>query len=671
MSGMSEEELKNRYEMHLIEGDLWLVPYIGRKVNDRYDELFDHNGYYPSDEYDKYPEYSEKEIILNLHPHVKDGVIEDITYYKKIDNGLYSRHSIEKPLTQKDRKIFVEVLDECTDSVAGDVLDSILNNPLSGGWSVKSASEKNIVIQNGSEKISIPRAYVEFVIDVGRTAPDILNNRDFWRINGDSLRTKYMEGLMILLESFNKDNYPELIVGKTAKEKTEHDNNVQIAKESITDAILNDNQEKIEEYCEVLSHVPSSAIEAAVDRGDLDLVKRLSPKANPDVIERIGINAIDTSNKDLLELLVNVRGALAKWTECAFINRKEDALTFLLIRHGLLRIRENEHNYTFEELLPLVKYSGVAWPLDYLKRFYEMDDRSYITTALRNLKHTPGYDGYNDSDLEKIVDWVLDCKDPVLLDAVKSSRIVFFGQGYEDLFIKAFINYEEQWDSVKFLFPNIDAECIRSYWSCVVHNNYDVLERLINFFKIGTPKDLVIRSIDPMPKDKRIPKLIIENYDENIEPDSGKNIKIWHVFVRCKDSELFKLFFTKQSHLLDDEDVLDDVAHSILWYYPDVEKARFLAEKYDIDSDYVKMVALASKISLMDISSKTSEAVRNKYDYYCYIGAGDAEYYYIDDKTWEMEGSVVNPRTGRKIEYCTRETLNDDGEAQFEIVYLR
>lgn len=50
MSGMSEEELKNRYEMHLIEGDLWLVPYIGRKVNDRYDELFDHNGYYPSDE---------------------------------------------------------------------------------------------------------------------------------------------------------------------------------------------------------------------------------------------------------------------------------------------------------------------------------------------------------------------------------------------------------------------------------------------------------------------------------------------------------------------------------------------------------------------------------------------------------------------------------------------
>ena len=35
-----EKEQKERYEAYLREDDLWLAPYIGRKVNEHYKEYF-------------------------------------------------------------------------------------------------------------------------------------------------------------------------------------------------------------------------------------------------------------------------------------------------------------------------------------------------------------------------------------------------------------------------------------------------------------------------------------------------------------------------------------------------------------------------------------------------------------------------------------------------------
>ena len=155
-----------------------------------------------------YPEYWEQSVILNLHPYVKDGVISSISYYKKIDNGIYTRHSKEKSLTSKDIKIFKNLLDECTVSEAGEILDELLSKPLPDCWTVAKTTNKTITLRKESEKLSIPREYAELVIDIGRTIPDILDNRDFWRVNAKKLRCKYMEGLLVLLSNFNKEAYP-------------------------------------------------------------------------------------------------------------------------------------------------------------------------------------------------------------------------------------------------------------------------------------------------------------------------------------------------------------------------------------------------------------------------------------------------------------------------------
>ena len=671
MIGMSEREVKEKYEMHLAVSDLWLEPYVGRKINGRYDTFFDHNGYYPSDEEDKYPEYSENDIIINLHPHIKDGIIDSISYYKKIDNGFYSRHTIEKPLTSKDKKIFKNILDECTYSEAKVILNDIIRKPLTDGWLIKSVSDKSVTIQKGKEKINIPRDYIEFVIDVGRNNPDIINNRDFWHVNEKNLRIKYMEGLMILLAGFNKENYPDLILGKTAREKTEHDNKVIIAKESITNAIKNEEYEKVDQYIELLTRIPNSAVEAAAEKGNLTLLKKLSNKSDYYAFEQIGLSAIDSSNRSLLELVVASKGVMPKWTKHAFKNRKKDDLNYLLEKNGLLRIGYEDNDYSFEELLPLVKYHKVAWSLSYLKSFNELTDRKYITTALSNLYCVSGFDGYNMYDIENIVDWVIDCNSIELIDAVVHSGVRFSGQGYSDIFIKAFSRGEEYWKHAELLFADTSKECIRAYWNCVVQNDYDLLKKLMDYYNIGTPKDLVIRAIDPIPNDKRISKLIIEKYDKNVESDVESRAVIWKVFTRCKDDELFKLFFTTQSHIMNDIEVRNEITHDILWHFPSVSKAKFLVENFGIYDNYIKEVALATKISPYEIWSNTSAEVRDYNGSYIYIGEEDAKIEYIDDNTWEMKGSVIDYETGKNIEFHTRLTINTDGQPQFEVIDLR
>ena len=140
-----------RYNKYLkIKEEFWQVPYLGRKVNDEYYSVFDQNGYYPSEE-EAYPEYAEKGLILNLKPYVVDGVIKDISYYKVADHGPYSRHRDDKPLTARDRKAFTLVLDQCTDSIAAEVLDRLIAMPLKEGWEVSRVSEKSVSLKNGDE----------------------------------------------------------------------------------------------------------------------------------------------------------------------------------------------------------------------------------------------------------------------------------------------------------------------------------------------------------------------------------------------------------------------------------------------------------------------------------------------------------------------------------------
>lgn len=57
----------NRYTEYLtIKCDFWQLPYIGRTVTENYYEMFDHNGYYPSDDQDNHPEYCDNGIVMNI-----------------------------------------------------------------------------------------------------------------------------------------------------------------------------------------------------------------------------------------------------------------------------------------------------------------------------------------------------------------------------------------------------------------------------------------------------------------------------------------------------------------------------------------------------------------------------------------------------------------------------
>ena len=60
--------------------EFWQLPYLGRTVTNKYNEMFNHNGCYPSEDYKKYPEYLDRAIILNLKLHLEDGLVEGISY---------------------------------------------------------------------------------------------------------------------------------------------------------------------------------------------------------------------------------------------------------------------------------------------------------------------------------------------------------------------------------------------------------------------------------------------------------------------------------------------------------------------------------------------------------------------------------------------------------------
>ena len=659
-----EKEQKERYEAYLREDDLWLAPYIGRKINEHYEEHFDHNGNYPSDDEDKYPEYWEKNLILNLHPHVKDGIVESISYYKKVDNGIYTRHSTYKALTSRDKKIFKELLDECTVSEAGEILDELLGKPLPDGWMVAKVTDKTITLQKELEKISIPRDYVKHVIDVGRSLPDILNNRDFWRVNEKKLRCKYMEGLMVLLSNI-EETYPAYIIGETAKDRIAREDAIIEAKASLINAIRNDDKQKVVKCLDLLNVVHSDAINEALKKWDPDLLLKLAGKAAyfSDVC-KIGEAAIEKDDSKTLRALVKEKGCQPQWVDACFENKRIEDLKYLLAHSGELKVRE-ECGYDLNELLPLVKYEKVAWTLSYLKEMNALSDKTYIQTALRNIYSGQWGKGYSNSEVKEIITWILSCNDVELLDAVASSGITVDYQN--DLFIEIFMNKNDLWDTAKPLFRNYTWKNFFSKFNR--RTDYEFLLKLMKYYDVHTSIEDVIDTIQFKGDDKRIAKLIIDRYDESIKPK--RPVKpLWEAVTMWADVELFEYFFKRNEQLLKRKDVCDGIVHTLLWYYPDVDKARVLVERYAFSEDLVKKTSLAKKIRLTEVNSETSIAVGKYVGTYTHLDEDDVEFRYVDDKTWEMQG-VANVDTGKQIEFLTKYYVAEDDRPKFDIVYIR
>ena len=82
--------------------EFWMLPYIGRSVNDKYKELFNKGVYYPCDDRENYPEYSEDEIIkievIGCRDFIKIYESADIKFFhdrlqRKVSEILLRRNS--------------------------------------------------------------------------------------------------------------------------------------------------------------------------------------------------------------------------------------------------------------------------------------------------------------------------------------------------------------------------------------------------------------------------------------------------------------------------------------------------------------------------------------------------------------------------------------------------
>ena len=271
-----------RYREYLkIENDFWQLPYIGRAVNDKYEELFDHNGYYPSDDYNKYPEYSEEDIIIKIELYLfDDGKIEGVSCSKFVDHGIYYKGSDDRSLNSHDIKVFKEVLDACTDSEASAVLDRLMKLPLQESWCIKRQTEKSITLEGEAGTVSLPVDYAKQVIDIARNAPDIRDNNDFWEVNKKNLRTKYRDAVFALLCNFDHEHFPSIQFKETAADRIAREDREEETRNKLVMEIDQGHVEKASALIDELPKIPRIALETAAKNNNTELLELCAHKTN-------------------------------------------------------------------------------------------------------------------------------------------------------------------------------------------------------------------------------------------------------------------------------------------------------------------------------------------------------------------------------------------------------
>lgn len=160
----------------------WESRYIGRHIiPEKYDELFDHNGYYPEDE-----DYLFAGINLNLKPNVVDGIITEIEYYKVKDNssGHGRPNTEDRALGKKDIKIFTDVLDSVTVDYIEDEYAALCENlqklpELYGGYKLKRINKSGIALlaPDGSP-VSLTKAKIIRGLYISHFYMDVLNCKE-------------------------------------------------------------------------------------------------------------------------------------------------------------------------------------------------------------------------------------------------------------------------------------------------------------------------------------------------------------------------------------------------------------------------------------------------------------------------------------------------------------
>ena len=583
-----------RYEEYLTikKDEFWCTPYIGRRVNDIYSSIFDHNGYFPSDDYNKYPEYDENGIIINLHPVIKNNVIDSISYYKKVDHGIYYRGADYKALNSHDIKVFKTILDECTESDAPEILERILELPLSEGWCLERTNPKSIVISNNGKKTSVPREYTEYIIDLARLYPDITCNDDFWNINRKLLKSQYKNALFAMLGSFNRKNFPNVSFAETANERIVREDNEERLKNDLINGIRNNDLQTVKRLVADIDDVSREVVQTAVDNSNTHSLEIIASHITDcNTLKIAGIYAIKQSETDLLYKLLENREPSDYSTLIypAYLNGKIEYVTLLLDKGCTLTIQKDHCALPVRKLLPLTNYYEVVWPVKYLQDLYGLEDHTYLKKVLGNY-HTEYSDGkkchgYNWIETSNIVKWILNTRDYELIDFAAMCHIQEAGikdLRNSDIFLQAFEEGGEYWEHTKALFKDVPHCCADLYYKCVMDNKPELLKRLIECSGIGVNGDILHRAIEGYSSKTETLKILIDYYDAEL-PSKRNWRPIWEDVVYIRNNEVFEYFFMNYKEFYEDEAIHNAVIEYAVKRNLDSEKKQILIDKCGVD----------------------------------------------------------------------------------------
>ena len=637
----------SRYENYLLSNiEYWQLPYIGRTVNDKYHLLFDHNGYYPSDDYDNHPEYSEKDIIINLKLQLSDNVVQSISYYKKVDHGLYSRHSDERPLNSHDIKVFKEVLDECTVSSSQHVLDQLLDMPLKEGWNIKRVSDKTIQLSKDGNKVSLPTDYAKLIIDIAPKVPDIISNDDYWEINSGWLRVKYKGAIFALLCNFNKDNFPGISFAETARERMNREDQEKAAKEALIHAIKYDQTKIVWELAEELAEIPREAIDVAVKKGKTDYLMSFVSKTDQFWVEHIGNYAISNGEAELLERVIEKGGINNhRLIYTAYNEHRIDFVILLLNKGYTLHIRpDNKTKYDIEDLLPLTDYSEVYFSVDILEQLYNAYGVGPISKVIenyhysdRNWKRT-GPDGYYRDETDALILWLINKHNIELIDCAAKNGVKTWLENWaniEELALNIFNEDSEYWSHVKGLFINVF-----SIYRCILDKNLALLEYCVEREKVGI-QDIEFALRENV--NAEMLRLLVKHLDISIDEDRKREgLPLWFIGLRINDLETFEIFFTKYSPKLEDCQTQEELYNHFIWNNYSVEKAEILVKVCRLPDQLIKDAELSSVLKQSLVLKVLSDKWPRKEYWFRGVLPEKVIFKYYDDHTWEVIGKPAS-----------------------------
>ncbi len=633
----------SRYENYLLSDiEYWQLPYIGRTVNDKYLSMFNHNGYYPSDDHDNHPEYYEKDIIVNLKPQLFNNVIQSISYYKVVDHGIYSRHSDDRPLNAHDIKVFKEVLDACTVSSAQTVLNKLLDMPLKEGWTIKRVSEKTIQLSNNGNIVSIPIDYVKQIIDIAPNASDIISNDDYWEVNSRWLRGKYKEAIFALLYNYNKEHFPEISFSETARERIEREDKADAAKKALIRAINGGQTKEVSELVEEIIEIPREAIDVAIKKGRTDYLMSFVPKTDPFGLRNIGEYAISKGETQLLKLVIEKGGTKADGLiYTAYKEHRIDYVILLLEKGYTLHIGpNNDIKYDAEDILPLTDYSEVYFSADLLEQLYEAFGTDPISKIIENYHYSDfnwkrtGPDGYFKNETIDFVTWLINKHNIELIDhAAKSGLKTGFDSwdALEKLAINIFNEDRNYWNHVKELFKNGF-----SIYRCIVDKNLAMLEYCVETDSVsGDDLEWAIRSH----VSNEMLELLIRHLEVNGEKFGPDKLPLWHYGLKIDDLRLFELFLKTYAPKLNDDQTREDLYNHFVWNNYGVEKAIILVNVCKFPDQLIKDAELASVLKQSLVLSRLEDELPRESVYYVErLFPHKVIFRYYDDHTWEVIG---------------------------------